>query len=348
MRARRSPPSNGRWRCNRVIRWRFTAWPPRMRPSPTAGPKRRTSEAIAADRKDLPLAVEFAEFLWRSRRYDRGNATMERVVREAPGNAKLRVHFGLSLAEQSQVRGRRAGVRCGAPAFRRLQCGHALLSGQRALGSGAPRGGNRAAARGGDAVSRQVFRAPPPRAPSPLPGTDRGRRGGARAGGATGPRFRRRCSSTSAVPTRRPERLGSRERLSKSALARARPLGPSLHPGHAARPNGTAGRSAAGDRKVSGLLPEGAGAPVSDRFAAGGAESRVDGTRCRSRRSRHWTSSSATPTTPSAWRGTAGALSRLGRHAEAAGALERALLLDPDNHALRWALEREMGEAKTP
>lgn len=56
--------------------------------------------AIAADRRSLRLGVDFAGYLWRDRQYDRGNAQIEKVVRQVPDNAELRVYYGISLAEQ--------------------------------------------------------------------------------------------------------------------------------------------------------------------------------------------------------------------------------------------------------
>ena len=59
-------------------------------------------QAVAANPGNLPLRVEFAEYLWDTRRFDRGNAEMEKVIRDAPGNPKLRAHYGMSLASQSR------------------------------------------------------------------------------------------------------------------------------------------------------------------------------------------------------------------------------------------------------
>ncbi|HEY6066804.1 MAG TPA: tetratricopeptide repeat protein, partial [Thermoanaerobaculia bacterium] len=58
--------------------------------------------AVAESPADLPLRVEFAEFLWRSGEPDRGNAQMEEVIRRAPGNSKLRAHYGVNLAGQKK------------------------------------------------------------------------------------------------------------------------------------------------------------------------------------------------------------------------------------------------------
>lgn len=58
--------------------------------------------AIAATPRDLPLRVEFAEFLWRSGEMDAGNARMEEVIRLAPDNLRLRAHYGVNLAGQKK------------------------------------------------------------------------------------------------------------------------------------------------------------------------------------------------------------------------------------------------------
>jgi Flp pilus assembly protein TadD len=58
--------------------------------------------AIAAAPQDLPLRVEFVEFLWRSGETDRGNEQMEDVIRIAPSNPRLRAHYGVNLAAQGR------------------------------------------------------------------------------------------------------------------------------------------------------------------------------------------------------------------------------------------------------
>jgi hypothetical protein len=47
-------------------------------------------------------------------------------------------------------------------------------------------------------------------------------------------------------------------------------------------------------------------------------------------------------------RGSAQALLKLGRRDEAVRALERALLLEPDNRGLAWDLERARAKRETP
>ncbi len=58
--------------------------------------------AIAAAPGNLPLRVEFAEFLWHIRELDRGNSQMEAVIRLAPDNLKLKAHYGANLAAQGK------------------------------------------------------------------------------------------------------------------------------------------------------------------------------------------------------------------------------------------------------
>ncbi|HEU5250128.1 MAG TPA: tetratricopeptide repeat protein [Thermoanaerobaculia bacterium] len=58
--------------------------------------------AIAAAPGNLPLRVEFAEFLWHIRELDRGNSQMEAVIRRAPDNLKLKAHYGANLAAQGK------------------------------------------------------------------------------------------------------------------------------------------------------------------------------------------------------------------------------------------------------
>jgi tetratricopeptide (TPR) repeat protein len=60
--------------------------------------------AIAAAPGNLPFRVEFAEFLWRIRELDRGNSEIEAVIRLAPGNLRLRAHYGVNLAAQGKYR----------------------------------------------------------------------------------------------------------------------------------------------------------------------------------------------------------------------------------------------------
>jgi tetratricopeptide (TPR) repeat protein len=57
-------------------------------------------KAIAADPRRLRLSVELADYLWRERQYDAGNARIEKVLREMPDNTELRVYYGVNLADQ--------------------------------------------------------------------------------------------------------------------------------------------------------------------------------------------------------------------------------------------------------
>jgi tetratricopeptide (TPR) repeat protein len=58
--------------------------------------------AIAAAPADFPLRVEFAGYLWHVGESERGNAQMERVIRLVPENPKLKAHYGMNLAEQGR------------------------------------------------------------------------------------------------------------------------------------------------------------------------------------------------------------------------------------------------------
>lgn len=58
--------------------------------------------AIAAAPSDFPLRVEFAEYLWHVGERERGNAQMDRLIRLVPENSKLKAHYGVNLAEQGR------------------------------------------------------------------------------------------------------------------------------------------------------------------------------------------------------------------------------------------------------
>jgi protein O-GlcNAc transferase len=58
--------------------------------------------AIAAAPQNLPLRVEFADYLWHIGERDRGNEQMESVIRLAPNQPQLRAHYGVNLADQGR------------------------------------------------------------------------------------------------------------------------------------------------------------------------------------------------------------------------------------------------------
>ena len=58
--------------------------------------------AIAAAPRNLPLRVEFADYLWRTGERDRGNEQMEAVIRIAPEQPQLKAHYGANLAAQGR------------------------------------------------------------------------------------------------------------------------------------------------------------------------------------------------------------------------------------------------------
>lgn len=59
-------------------------------------------QAIAAAPGDFPLRVELAEYLWHIGERERGNAQMDRLLRLVPDNPKLKAHYGVNLAEQGR------------------------------------------------------------------------------------------------------------------------------------------------------------------------------------------------------------------------------------------------------
>ena len=58
--------------------------------------------AIAAAPQNQRLRVEFAEYLWHAGERDRGNEQMERVIELAPDNPQLKAHYGVNLAGQGR------------------------------------------------------------------------------------------------------------------------------------------------------------------------------------------------------------------------------------------------------
>jgi len=59
-------------------------------------------QAIAAAPADFPLRVELAEYFWHVGERERGNSQMERLLRLVPDNPKLKAHYGVNLAEQGR------------------------------------------------------------------------------------------------------------------------------------------------------------------------------------------------------------------------------------------------------
>jgi protein O-GlcNAc transferase len=87
--------------------------PPDVSPSDSRNPRSlaeagdpRAAEAyeraIAAAPGNLPLRVEFADYLWHVGERDRGNEQMESVIRMAPDEPRLKAHYGVNLAGQGR------------------------------------------------------------------------------------------------------------------------------------------------------------------------------------------------------------------------------------------------------
>jgi tetratricopeptide (TPR) repeat protein len=296
-------------------------------------------KAIAAAPGDFPLRVEFAEFLWHSGERDRGNKQMDRVILLAPENPKLRAHYGVNLAEQGrfvaateQLEAARRGGFDGPDVL--FYLGSALWETGRL---------DEAAARLTEAVVKApnmvsarhrlgrllIFQGKPAAAVTELsraaelePGSaeillDLGRALEASAEAAKAEAaYRRALEIQSDVPLA--------HYLLGTLLARSGKRDEAAE--HIAR------YQRAFEKEQE------------NRFRSGSrqAELNLGWTRLKEKRfeealaqfGRH-------PDDVESLRGAAQALSSLGRHAEAVRTLERALLLDPDNRPLRYALDRE-------
>lgn len=57
---------------------------------------------VASEPRNLPLEVEFADYLWRERDFEAGNRVMQEVICRAPDNPRLNAHYGVNLAQQSR------------------------------------------------------------------------------------------------------------------------------------------------------------------------------------------------------------------------------------------------------
>lgn len=68
------------------------------------------ARAVAAAPKNLAARLDFARYLWQVRNFDGGNEQMESVLRAVPDNTKLRVEYGLSLADQGHSASRKRAV----------------------------------------------------------------------------------------------------------------------------------------------------------------------------------------------------------------------------------------------
>lgn len=65
----------------------------------------RIYERLVAAAPNAALRLDFVEYLWEIRKFPRGNAEMERVLRDFPGQPKLRAHYGMKLHDQADYAG---------------------------------------------------------------------------------------------------------------------------------------------------------------------------------------------------------------------------------------------------
>jgi len=296
-------------------------------------------KAIAAAPADFPLRVEYVEYLWHSGERDRGNAQMDRVIALAPENPKLRAHYGVNLAEQGkyvaaakQLEAARRGGFDNADVLYYL--GSVLWETGR-LDEAATRFRDAIAKDPGKVSARHrlgrllIFQGKPDEAVAELTKAselephsievllDLGR-----ALEAAGNPAKAEASYRLALEI--PPEVPLAHYLLGTLLAR----------------NGK--RQEAAEHIA--LYQRAFDKEQENRFRSGARQAEVNlgWTRLKEKhfeeavaQFRRW------PDDVEALRGAAQALSELGRHGEAVEALERALLLDPDNRPLRYALDRE-------
>lgn len=298
--------------------------------------------AVAADPRNLPLRVEFAEYLWDTRRYERGNAEMARVIKDAPGNAKLRAHYGMNLASQSRFAqaaeefeaARRGGLDSADVLFYMgsalWECGR-LEEAEQRLRQAVAKAPEKAAAR--HRLGRLLLF-----------------RGDARAAVLELEEAARLSpdSAEIALDLGRAYEAAKKMESAEASYRKALELEPGLSTTHYTLGTLLArtGRRPEAQKHIA-LYQEYFQKEQQRRFEAGSrqAELNLGWTELDAGRSekalaqfeRH-------PEDPEALRGAAAALARLGRHAEAARRLEHAVLLDPDNRSLRWELDLERGK----
>jgi tetratricopeptide (TPR) repeat protein len=295
--------------------------------------------AVAADPNNLPLRVEFAEYLWDTRRFDRGNAEMEGVIQKAPGNAKLRVHYGMNLASQSRFAqaarefdaARRGGIDNADVLF---YLGSALWEtgrldeAEKWLRDAVQRGPEKATAR--HRLGRLLlFRGKSEEAVAEL------ERAAAQAPD----------SAEIALDFGRALEAAGKMTEAEAAYRKALALEPGLSVTHYTLGTLLArtGRREEAQQHIA-LYQDYFDKEQKRRFQAGARQAELN---------LGWTELDAGqtekalaqferhPEDPEGLRGAAMALSKLGRHGEAARRLERAVLIDPENRGLRWELDRE-------
>ncbi len=302
--------------------------------------------AIAADATNLPLRAEYAEFLWGARRYERGNAEMDRVLEAAPRNTRLRVHYGLSLADQGQyaeaVRQFEAARRAGdSSAEVVLYLGTSLWQAGR-LEEATSKLREAAALAPGEAEPRHrlgtllILRGEPAEAAATLQEAAR-----------LAP-----DSAPIALDLGRALEAAGRTKEAEAAYRRALSLDPDLSVAHytlGTLLSRTARREEA--EKELAVYRRDFRQKEERRFqnSSRAAELALGRTLLESGKLEEALAQFAhLPDDAEALRGSAEALSRLGRHAEAVAALERARRLEPDNTALAWQLDREREKIKSP
>lgn len=295
--------------------------------------------AIAAAPGNLPLRVEFAEFLWHIRELDRGNSQMEAVIRLAPDNLKLKAHYGANLAAQGkyqqaseQLEAARRGGFDNADVLFYLgsalwETGQLDLAATR-LREAAAKAPQKAAIR--HRLGRLlIFQGQPAAAVTELSRASELDPGSAEVLLDLG----RALEASRDVPR------------AETTYRRALELDPEGSLGHYLL--GTllarSGRREEAAEHIA-LYRRAFQNEQQQRFRAGSrqAELNLGWTKLKEKRyeealaqfGRH-------PNDAEALRGASQALSALGRHAEAVRALERALEADPENAALRYALDRE-------
>jgi len=295
--------------------------------------------ARAVDPTNLPLRVEFAEYLWDTRRFERGNAEMEGVIREAPGNAKLRVHYGMNLASQSRFAqaarefdaARRGGID-NAEVFFFL--GSALWEtgrldeAEKWLREAVERDPQKATAR--HRLGRLLlFRGKSVEAVAEL------ERASTQApeSAEIALDFGRSLEATG--------KIAEAEAAYRKALA----LEPGLSVTHYTLGTLLArtGRREEAQQHIA-LYQDYFDKEQKRRYQAGArqAELNLGWTRLDAGQTEQALAQfERHPEDPEGLRGAAMALSKLGRHGEAASRLEHAVLLDPENRGLRWELDRE-------
>ena len=303
-------------------------------------------KAIGSDPRNLPLRAEFAEYLWRERRYDRGNAQMDALLRQLPDNTRLRVHYGLALADQRRFAdaakqfdaARRRGDESADLLF---YLGSALWEVGR-FDEASARLREAASRAPGNAMARHrlgrllVFRGD---AAAAVPELEAAAKLDAK-------------SADVALDLGRAYEAAGRKEDAEAAYRRALELQPDLSVTHYTL--GTllarSGRREEAAREIARYQEFFDKEQASRRSAASRqAEINLGWTELDAGRAESALAHFAKHADDvEALRGAAASLAKLDRHEEAVRSLERALLLEPDNRGLAWELDRERSRSKSP